>query len=488
MLPLAYFLKMMLCSAVFYGYYLLALRNKRFHQYNRFYLLLTLIASWIIPLLQFDLPANGTTEKPLASALLYISNRNVAFEAEPALKTVNGFDWMQWLPVLYFLVAAILMGTLVFALIQIYRIYRAARKTKSEAVTIVETEASAAPFSFFHLLFWNNAIDPQSEAGKRIYLHELTHVREQHSIDKLLLQLNSIFAWFNPISWLLKKEMDLIHEFIADNKAIQDADTAAFASMLLTATFPAKQNRLTHPFFFSPVKRRLQMILSTKTERFTYLRRLIALPLLAITILLFAFKKPAAYGPVQKAKSELVLVLDAAHGGNDDGATSADGTKEKALTLAICKKLEELSGEYNIRIRCTRSSDISKSLPERLQWSNASPADLFLSVHINQSSAVRDNSYQLGVNPKSRNYPKSLQLANAIGQKLQQQKLAVEIVDHSMAYILREIQHPALLIECGNLDDPENMALLQNKERMELMCRALLSGMVDYQSQLSRKK
>ena len=84
--------------------------------------------------------------------------------------------------------------------------------------------------------------------------------------------------------------MNIIHEFIADAKSVENGDTAAFAAMLLAAAYPQQQYLLTNSFFFSPIKRRLIMLTQNKNPKFSYLRRIVVLPLLVVVVLLFAFR------------------------------------------------------------------------------------------------------------------------------------------------------------------------------------------------------
>jgi beta-lactamase regulating signal transducer with metallopeptidase domain len=172
----------------------------------------------------------------------------------------------------------------------LYRLLRDHSCKNVGDVYLVLTQAKGTPFSFFRYIFWNEEIDIRSEAGKQILQHELTHVQQKHSFDKLFIQVMLIGGWFNPFFWLLRKEMDMIHEFIADKKAVNNGDTAALAQMLLTAAYPQQQFALTHPFFFSPIRRRLLMLTNNKNPRYSYIRRLVVLPLLAIVIVLFAFR------------------------------------------------------------------------------------------------------------------------------------------------------------------------------------------------------
>ena len=92
----------------------------------------------------------------------------------------------------------------------------------------------------------------------------LCRVKEKHSYDKIFMNLVMIFFWINPFFWLIRKELNMIHEFIADKKALEDCDTEAFAAMILQATYPNQQFNLANNFFYSPIKRRLLMLTKNK--------------------------------------------------------------------------------------------------------------------------------------------------------------------------------------------------------------------------------
>ena len=86
MLPLIYFLKVLLCSAAFFGYYLIALRNRKINQYNRFYLLFSVAASWLIPLMKFEIAADQKVQQPIYQVFAFIAESNTKFEFEPTQK------------------------------------------------------------------------------------------------------------------------------------------------------------------------------------------------------------------------------------------------------------------------------------------------------------------------------------------------------------------------------------------------------------------
>lgn len=294
-----YFLQVIVCSAVMMAYYWLALRNNRFHQYNRFYLLAAAALSWIVPLVRIRWQSAMYTEGPDVTRLLsVVAGNNTRIDKKLLVPAAEHGNWLsaaeQWLPFLYLVVSAVLSGALVLGLLRLYRIARAHEVTPAGNVLLVRTRAAGTPYSFFRYIFWNEDIDAASEEGSRIMQHELTHVRQLHSADKIFLRIVVIAGWFNPVFWIIQREMEMVHEFIADKRAVHDGDTGSLARMLLVAAYPDRNFGLVHPFFFSPVKRRLQMLSKLSDPRFSYLRRLMVMPVLASVVILFAFRSAEA--------------------------------------------------------------------------------------------------------------------------------------------------------------------------------------------------
>lgn len=477
-------IKSLICSAVFGAYYVFALKNAPTNSFNRFYLLGAALLSLVLPLAPFELlhvSAITIPEFPLLDISGMGTTETVSI-ATPA-QTIN---WSTTFSTIYFTISTLLIAHLAIQSLSLYFTKGEAQKTGGEGFVLIHTTDPRAPFSFMNRLFWPTHMRQDSPEGKSILLHELAHIRQQHTLDKIFMQLMLAICWLNPIIWLIKKELWLQHEFLADKHAIKDHDGAAFASMLLYSVSGSANRAIINPFFQSSVKRRLFMLSQPNRNAYSFMRRFLSVPVLLMAVTLLSVDSKQSGDAVRAAK-KIVLVLDAAHGGNDAGGKSAYGYKEKDFTLALCRKITALSGEYNVEVVSTRTDDAAPSLQERVEKSNSSNADVFLSVHINQSSAVRDNAYQLGVSPKSPDYSKARLIASAIASKLKTQELPVEVVDYSMSYVLRENRHPALLIECGNLDDAENIALLKDEKRTEQLCRNILSGIVNYQVKLNAR-
>ncbi len=332
---LYYLLQVLVCSAVLMVYYLLVLRNKKFHQYNRFYLLGVAVVSWIIPLIKivWDQQHAGVKQVDIINV---VANGNTAVESLLASKQAS-FNWLSILPNIYVGVSLFLATAMVFALLRIYKMFKSYECNNLQQFYLVMTREKGTPFSFFSYIFWNAEIDIQTPAGKQILQHELTHVKQYHSIDKIGMQLILIVGWFNPFFWLLKKELDMIHEFIADKKSVENGDAASFAQMLLTTAYPGQQFPLTNPFFFSPIKRRLKMLTNVKNPSFSYARRIVVLPLLSIVVLLFAFraKEEKMIAPVSMMDTTKKVMIVQGYKISPEDTLIASKEKSKSVVIRM---------------------------------------------------------------------------------------------------------------------------------------------------------
>jgi hypothetical protein len=158
------------------------------------------------------------------------------------------------------IVCTILLSILFARILWIYTISRKHKCIRMDGYNLFETQLKQAPFSFLNNLFWRQGISVCEETGERIFNHELAHIRGKHTYDKLFSQLVVCVFWMNPFYWIIKKELNMIHEFIADAKAIKDGDTGSFAKMLLWSYDEGNYLNPAHSFFHSPAKRRLMML------------------------------------------------------------------------------------------------------------------------------------------------------------------------------------------------------------------------------------
>ena len=269
---LIYFGKVFLASGVLFLYYQLFLKDKTFHHYNRFYLLGVLVLSMILPFFKISY---FTIEVNTDIYLLYSKLQNFN-----STKTLSyDFPYSQLIACLIGLVSVFCLGKLFYGIFKIQQLKKEFPQEHFEGISFYQTNLSEAPFSFFKNLFWKDSILIHSDLGRQILKHEMVHIEQKHSRDKIFTEMVTAVFWWNPVFHLIKKEISLIHEYLADKKAIKNSDTKAFAQMLLASHFSGTQLPATSPFLNSNLKKRLTMLKKSKTK-YSYARRILALPLL----------------------------------------------------------------------------------------------------------------------------------------------------------------------------------------------------------------
>lgn len=283
MILLQYVAKLFICSGLLVLYYWLFLRNKQFHRYNRFYLLATVLVSLVFPFINIPLFVSNTpSETPVFIQAIQTVTTITAFKHSFSLTEL--FNWQNTVLFIYVTGIAILLVALIKSLLYIRRIRQQYTAEKLDDLTLYNTNEQGTPFSFFKSIFWNRQISFHSKEGQQIFRHELFHIRQQHSLDNLFIEIVTCIAWFNPLFYLIKKELKAIHEFLADQYAISSSDRYAYAELLIMASIHTKQQSLTHPFFNTQLKRRIAMITQFKNKKYGYWSRVMALP---VAILLF---------------------------------------------------------------------------------------------------------------------------------------------------------------------------------------------------------
>lgn len=295
MTPLLYYLlQVVIASGILYLYYHIALRNKKFHQYNRFYLLGAVVISVLIPFL--NIPVYFTQEQTQSSFVLQtltvISAPEMGQEVKAAVTEIAVRKMVDPATLLYYAYALLALLALVKIILSLLRISRLKKNNPVERIDriyFINTTEPGTPFSFFHWLFWNKNIELRSEKGEQIFRHELFHIQQKHSIDLLLMELLTVVFWINPFFYLMKKELRAIHEFLADQFAVNKTDKWDYAETLLMQTLQTKHS-LVNPFFHNQIKRRIAMITDSEKTRFRYLRKLLVLPLAVLITGLFAFQ------------------------------------------------------------------------------------------------------------------------------------------------------------------------------------------------------
>jgi N-acetylmuramoyl-L-alanine amidase len=498
---LLYLLQVIISSGILYGYYHFFLRNKKFHQYNRYYLLLAMVISISIPFLRIPVYFDSAETEPMLSKTLTVFSYG-NFEEDTVAGTISpGSGWFGWkniLSSLYVLMAVFLLTRFCVALIRIVRLVKIYPGEKVDNIRFINTSEPSTPFSFFRWLFWNNKIELNSDNGQQIFRHELFHIREKHSWDIIFTEIITILFWLNPFFHLIKKEIRAIHEFLADKFAVEENREWNYAELLLMQVLGSPNTRLTNPFFHNQIKRRIAMLTTSKKPGAQYLRKIMVLPFAVIIVGLFAFSyKNRVSDNIIPADEEITIVVDASHGGNDPGATSPDNRyNESEISLEIAKRIQDLAKEYHIKVVMTRENDEfpggaltkDEALRKRVEITNKIKPVAFISIHLNTASPNKEYTKKSGIEAyvsNNRNDDAGKKLASVMLQNLAEvytTKQELNYRSQSGIWVLDQTNCPSMLLECGFINNAEDLSFITNKSNQDKIARKILESVVKFRS------
>lgn len=282
-----YILKSSLCLAAFYLFYRLLLSQETFHRFNRMALLGLLAFSCLIPLVEV------TVEEPSDVSLPFLSLEEMLLMVEQESMVVEkaataSFSWYGLLLIGY------LVGILFFLLRHLWSlgrmlrlISRCKKEVLEQGITLFTHREKVAPFSWMKTIVISEA--DLEESGDAILKHESAHIRNGHSWDLLLAEVCIFFQWFNPAAWLLKQELQNIHEFEADEWVIsQGIDAKKYQLLLIKKAVGARLYSIANSFNHSSLKKRITMMIKKKSNPWARMKYLYVFPLAAIAVAAFA--------------------------------------------------------------------------------------------------------------------------------------------------------------------------------------------------------
>ncbi len=506
--------KIFLCSGILFTYYWFFLRNKRFHHYNRFYLLAIVIISLVFPFVEISISEKSPAYSPAmhqAIDLISVNNWEGDWNEESNLTVENNEPILTGRNIALFAYSTGLILLFILLFKSLFYIIRIRNKYNSEPIgdlKLYNTVEPGTPFSFFKSIFWNHQLSFNSKEGQQIFRHELFHVRQNHSSDALFMEIVCIICWFNPFFHLIRKELKAIHEFLADQYAISDNDRYAYAELLVMESIRQKKVSFVHPFFHNNIKRRIAMITQFNKTRYGYWSRVMALPILILLFCVITLKaqQKASIQPApnefEKAIQSITVLVDAGHGGKDPGANSPDNKYvEKNLALAIAKKIRDKAPAYNINVILTREDDNAPELPARTELASRLHADLLVSIHIASEPPfiVKGNTeskaFPRGIliytpKPGTPNLKESQALTNSLVKSIAPvySTYAITKIDRSSIWIIDKAPCPAVLLECGNIAHKADLDFILNEDNQEKIAEGILKGIAAYKPNKDAKQ
>ena len=206
--------KIIVCSSIFIAVYYLFMEKEKMYRFNRFYLLSSLLLSYVIPFITITIEAPETKAETNPPLIIEEAAQQINF-IQPVQES---FNWMNILWAVYILITLFLLIKSILALLKINR--TKGEKRIYQNYNMVLTKDDVSPFSFWNTIYLGKSYIKNGTVDPRIFLHEKSHLDQKHSIDLIITELFRIFTWFNPIVFLYKKAIISNHEFLADESVL----------------------------------------------------------------------------------------------------------------------------------------------------------------------------------------------------------------------------------------------------------------------------
>ena len=312
---LVYILKSSLCLAAFYLFYRLLLSRETLHRFNRMALLGVLLLSAVVPLIEVS------TEQPtgVGQGMLTLEEWLVLSEAMPEVSSTPVEEaravWPLVLLAVYGVGVLFFLGRNLLSLIRLGQLLRGTRRedihryvADAPRILLFVHERGIAPFSWMRYIVI--ARKDLEEDGRPILLHELAHIRCGHSWDLLLADLCCFVQWFNPAAWLLKQELQAVHEYEADEAVLRAGVNAReYQLLLIKKAVGTRLYSMANSLNHSKLKKRITMMQRRKSNPWARAKLLYVLPLAAVAVA--AFARPEVSGVSNELSAAKVTDLAA---------------------------------------------------------------------------------------------------------------------------------------------------------------------------------
>ena len=311
---MVYLLKVNVLLAVFYGFYRLLFTRDTFFVWRRVVLLLMAAAALSIPLADLSWWV-ASHEQTANLAEVY---QEVMLPTVTITGTEARFPWLRLFTLLYMCGVGVLLARLAWQLTTIVRMMRSAEQAADKVFRLKD---STCPFSFFRWIF----VNPQAQSEEQlqeIMTHERAHVEQWHSLDIVLMELLAIACWPNPFVWLMRREVRLNLEYLADERVVEaGSERKAYQYHLLGLAYGKNVATVCNNFNVLPLKLRIRMMNKKRTNSWLRAKYLLLVPVIGVALVACNLDKKTA----EPATAEEQAQADSAAEKSLMGGVTVDG-------------------------------------------------------------------------------------------------------------------------------------------------------------------
>lgn len=182
----------------------------------------------------------------------------------------------------------------------------------------------------------------------------------------------------------------------------------------------------------------------------------------------------AFMNPNNDQKKVITVVIDAGHGGTDDGMKT-EGFTEKEIVSSIADKIKANNSDKNVVIHLTRHDDNYVSLQDRAKFINELKPDLVLSLHVNGNENAEASGIEFYVSPKSATYEYTKKIAADLNYRLMtNQHLKSRGIKDADFTLLKNTEYPSITVELGFLSNENDRKYLTDTNQQEKIAETIL--------------
>ena len=310
---LFYLLKSGCYLIIFYLLFKLLMSGTTFFRFNRVTILAGIIGCMFLPLIEFTTQEETFLTVPLQTIQgIFVEQADgifwdTMFWVRPQVDETGNMQAINWCPIaLGYVYLAGGLFVLCRILLSFYRMFQLIRNGKRRSYGKYKLIVVSEPISSF---CWGKYIvvsvsDYSQQSTDGILLHETMHLRYRHTLDLLCMQCLLILYWFNPAIWLLKRELQEVHEFEADNGVLNTGiDATRYQLLLVKKAVGTRLYSMANGFNHSKLKKRITMMLKERTNRWARLKLLFVVPVMGGA--LYAFAQPEVKEIPQQIQTEI---------------------------------------------------------------------------------------------------------------------------------------------------------------------------------------
>ncbi len=261
-----YFIEANIGLVVTILFYQLLLRGETHFNFKRTFLLIGIFASLLFPLVKIQTQASVIPSISQVVPTYFLPELVIGESAQNTETSapINGWIIAEWM---YLSVSILFLALLLFRIVRIsYYLKKSPSVIREGKFKIIESDHDFPTFSFFHYIFIGNTSAFTDEEKAQIIKHEITHATKLHSLDVLLIELLKVLFWFNPVIHYLKKLMTSIHEFQADERAVDEQDVNQYCNLLARIALQSADYPIANHFNNSLTLKRIAMMKTAKTK------------------------------------------------------------------------------------------------------------------------------------------------------------------------------------------------------------------------------